>query len=103
VFAVACASVACAPNRGEAFEKSLAAARQAYHDGRFDRAALAFDEAARTAKIPRDGVYARYEAALARARSGDVARASQELHALADAKPPTEYSAAAAYKAAELA
>ena len=94
---------ACAPNRGAAYEKAMAEARRATHAGRFDTAADRFDEAARTAKVPRDAVYARYEAALARARSGDVARASQELRAIADAKPPNAYSAQAAFKAADLA
>lgn len=97
------ATVACAPNRGAAYEKALAEARRANHAGRFDTAADRFDEAARTAKVARDGVYARYEAALARARAGDVARASRELRAIADAKPPNAYSAQAAFKAAVLA
>ncbi|MBX3220161.1 MAG: tetratricopeptide repeat protein [Labilithrix sp.] len=96
-------ALACAPNRGAAYEKSLAEARRAHHAGRFDAAADRFDEAARTAKIPRDAVYARYEAALARARAGDVARAARELRAIADARPPNAYSAQAAFKAADLA
>lgn len=93
----------CAPHRGAAYERALAEARHAHHNGRFDTAAERFDEAARTAKVPRDAVYARYEAALARARAGDVARAAAELRALADTKPPNAYSAQAAYKAADLA
>ena len=91
------------PNRGDAYLQSLAEARRDHHDGRFDLAATKFDEAARTAKIPRDAIYARYEAALARARAGDVARAATELRALATAKPANAYSAQAAFKAAELA
>lgn len=91
------------PNRGDAYLRSLAEARRDHHDGRFDLAAEKFDEAARTAKIPRDAVYARYEAALARARAGDIARAASELRAIATTKPPTAYSAQAAFKAAELA
>jgi outer membrane protein assembly factor BamD (BamD/ComL family) len=91
------------PNRGDAYMQSLAEARREHHDGRFDLAAVKFDEAAKTAKIPRDAVYARYEAALARARAGDVARAATELRALATAKPANAYSAQAAFKAAELA
>lgn len=97
------APLACAPTRGAAYEKSLGEARSAYHEGRFGAAADAYDAAARSAKVPRDGVYARYEAALARARAGDVARAAKELHALADEQPPNAYSAQAAYKAADLA
>jgi outer membrane protein assembly factor BamD (BamD/ComL family) len=81
----------------------MADADRAHSAGRFDIAADRYDEAARTAKVPRDAVRARYEAALARAQTGDVARASKELHALADASPPNAYSAQAAYKAADLA
>jgi TolA-binding protein len=92
----------CAPNRGAAYEKSMGEARGAYHAGRFDVAADRFDEAAKSAKIPRDGIFARYEAALARARAGDVARATQELKAIANTNPPNVYSAEAAYKAADL-
>ena len=91
------------PNRGDAYLRSLAEARRDHHDGRFDLAAAKYDEAARTARIPRDAVYARYEAALARARAGDVASAASELRAIATTKPPTAYSAQAAFKAAELA
>ncbi len=98
------ATAACGgPNRGDAYMQSLSEARREHHDGRFDLAAVKFDEAAKTAKIPRDAVYARYEAALARARAGDVARAASELRALATAKPANAYSAQAAFKAAELA
>lgn len=98
-----CCTVGCAPTRGEAYQKAMAEAGRAHHAGRYEAAAERFDEAARTAKVPRDAVRARFEAALARAQAGDAARASQELHALADAKPPTAYSGQAAYKAADLA
>lgn len=94
---------ACAPNRGDEYQRSLAAARRAHHAGRFGEAAEGFDRAAKEAKVPRDAVYMRYEAALARARAGDVARAASELRAIAAAKPPNAYSAQAAFKAAELA
>lgn len=96
-------AIGCAPKRGDDYMRSLAEARRAYHAGRFAEAATKFDDAGKTAKLPRDAVYARYEAALARARAGDHARASQELHAIADAKPETAYSALAAFKAADLA
>jgi len=91
------------PSRGDAYVRSLAEARRDHHDGRFDLAATKYDEAAKSAKQPRDAVYARYEAALARARAGDVARAATELRAIATTKPPTPYSAQAAFKAAEMA
>lgn len=93
---------ACAPNRGDAFEKSMAEARRAYHAGRFDEAATRYDQAAKTANLPRDAVHARYEAALARLRSGDVAHATAELRAIASLSPPAEDSASAAFKLAEL-
>lgn len=101
--ALGSSGLGCAPNRGAGYDKALAEAQRAHHAGRFDTAADRFDEAARTAKMPRDIIYARYEAALARARAGDVARASRELRAIADASPPNAYSAQAAFKAADLA
>jgi tetratricopeptide (TPR) repeat protein len=94
---------ACAPNRGATYDRSLAEARRAIHDGRFDAAAAKFDAAARNAKVPRDAVFMHYEAALAWGRAGDVARAASELHAIATAEPPNAYSGQAAFKAAELA
>jgi tetratricopeptide (TPR) repeat protein len=94
--------VACAPNHGETFEKSMADARTAYSEGRFDVAAQKFDDASKAAKIPRDGVYARYEAANARARAGDVAGAAAMLRQLAG-ENNVDYSAQAAYRAADLA
>jgi tetratricopeptide (TPR) repeat protein len=101
--AFAAAIAACAPNRGDAYTRSIAEARRASHAGRFEEAAARYAEAARTAKIPRDGVFARYQAALALARAGDTARASAELRAIASADPPSEYAAPAAFKAAQLA
>lgn len=92
----------CAPTRGTAYEKSLAEARLAAHDGRFDVAATKFEDASKNAKVPRDAVFTRYEAALARGRAGDAARSAAELRAIATAKPPNAYSAQAAFKLAEL-
>jgi len=103
VFAALLVTAACAPKRGDEYQKNVAEAQRAYHAGRFADAAKSFDEAAKTAKVPRDAVYMRYEAALARARAGDVAGAARELRALAAEKPPNPYSASAAFKAAELA
>lgn len=91
------------PNRGDAYVRAVAEARRNRHDGRFDAAATKYDEAAKSATIPRDALYARYEAALLRAQAFDVARSAAELRAIARSKPPTEYSAQAAFKAAELA
>lgn len=95
------ALAACAPNRGEAYEKSLAEARDAYSAGRFDVAAQKYDAAAAEAKVKRDAIFMRYEAALARARAGDVAGAAAALRKLAGEN--NEYSAQAAYQAGVLA
>jgi tetratricopeptide (TPR) repeat protein len=95
------ALAACAPNRGEAYEKSLAEARASYSNGRYDLAAQQFDAAAASAKVKRDAIFMRYEAALARERAGDVAGAAAALRKLADENH--EYSARAAYQAAVLA
>jgi tetratricopeptide (TPR) repeat protein len=103
LLALACLLASCAPDRGSAYTKSVADAQRAYHHGRFGEAAARWDEAAKNAKLARDAVYARYEAALARARAGDVARAATELRAIANASPPNAYSAQAAFKVAELA
>lgn len=93
----------CAPNRGGTpYAKSVAEARRASNAGHFDEAALRFDDAAKNAKLPRDQVFMRYEAALARARAGEVSRARQELLVIAQTKPANAYSAQAAFKAAEL-
>ncbi|MDB4942464.1 MAG: hypothetical protein JWP97_1998 [Labilithrix sp.] len=96
------AAAGCAPNRGAGYEGAVLDARSAVHDGRFDLAATRFDEASRRAKIPRDAVFMRYEAAQARIRAGDVARGASELRAIATAKPPNDSSAEAAFAVAEL-
>lgn len=97
-------STACGgPQRGADYARAFGEARRAQHDGHWEQAAVAYDRAAATAKIKRDADYARYEAALARVRAGDVARGASELRALGEAKPANEYSDQAAYKAAELA
>lgn len=96
-------TAACAPNRGAAYEKSIAEARRAASAGRFDVAAERYAAASNEAKVPRDAVYARYSSALSSRRAGDVARASRELRAIAEASPPNAYSAEASFKLAELA
>jgi tetratricopeptide (TPR) repeat protein len=103
VGAASATGLGCAPDRGDAYARSLAQARRAHHAGRFAEAAGHFEEAAKQAKVPRDAVYMRYEAALTRARAGDVARAARELRAMATAKPPSAYAPQAAFKAAQLA
>ena len=96
------ALAACAPKRGAAYEAALADASAAHHDGLFAAAAAKYEEAARTAKVPRDALYRRYVAALEWVRAGDVGRGLTELRAIATAKPPNEYSAQAAFQVAQL-
>ena len=96
------ALTACAPKRGAAYEAALADASAAHHDGRFAAAAAKYEEAARTAKVPRDALYRRYVAALEWVRAGDVGRGITELRTIATAKPPNEYSAQAAFQVAQL-
>lgn len=93
---------ACAPNRGAEYATSVAAARRAQSAGRYEEAARALATAATQARVPRDAVFARYEAALLWARAGDRARASRELRAIAAEEPPSAYAASAAFKAAAM-
>ncbi len=93
---------ACAPTRGAAYDKSLAEASAAHHNGRFAEAATKYEEAAKNAKVPRDVVYRRYFAAMDWIRAGDLGRGTTELRAIATAKPPNEYSAQAAFQVAQL-
>jgi tetratricopeptide (TPR) repeat protein len=94
---------ACAPNRGTAYQKALAEAQRLHHAGRFEESAAKYDEAAKEAKVPRDAVFMRYQAALVRIRAGDRARAARDLREIANTDPPNAYSAQAAFKAADLA
>ncbi len=96
------ALTACAPTRGAAYDKALAEASAAHHDGRFAEAAAKYEEAAKNAKVPRDALYRRYFAALVWVRAGDVGRGTATLRAIASAKPPNEYSAQAAFQVAQL-
>jgi tetratricopeptide (TPR) repeat protein len=104
IVVLACAVVAsgCAPNRGAAYEKAVADARSSYGAGRFAEAAERYDVAAREAKIPRDAVFARFEAGLARLRGGETSRARADLAAIANTNPPNAYSAEAAFHVAEI-
>ncbi|HEY2512108.1 MAG TPA: hypothetical protein VGI39_14670 [Polyangiaceae bacterium] len=90
------------PDRGAEYGRAFNAAEAAETAGRFGEAAARYDEAADGAKIPRDGWHARYLAARALARSGDRADAAVRLKVIADASPPVEDSAEAAYAIAEM-
>jgi tetratricopeptide (TPR) repeat protein len=94
---------ACAgPNRGATYLRDFDAAQAAESAGHFADASARYDEAARGALVPRDRDHARYLAARALARSGDLAGAAERLRAIADAKPPLEDSAEAANAIAEM-
>lgn len=90
---------ACSPNRGSAFQLSMAEATRANGAGRDADAARAFERAASSAKVPHDAAFARQEAALAWLRAGDSVRGTRQLQALADGK--STYAINAQYKLAE--
>ncbi len=92
----------CAPKRGDDYVRSVAEARRAYAAGRYAEAAQGYTNAAAAAKVPRDAVFARYEAALAKIKAGEVEVGVAELRALARAEPRTPYSAPAAFEVAKL-
>ncbi len=99
---LALAGSGCAPQRGSAFERSLAEARRAETAGRFAEAAGSYDAAAGSAQVPRDATHAKYLAALMLARGGARADALVRLDVIAAAQPPQADSASAALRAADL-
>lgn len=90
----------CAPSRGDAFLVATAEARRAESAGRFAEAAQYYDEASRTAKLPRDRNFSAYLAATMIDRAGNPAEAERRLRLVAKLDPPSEYSPIAAYLAA---
>ena len=98
---VSCASCA-GPDRGRVYVAAYAAGEAAVGAGRFADGAARFDEAAAGAKVPRDAEHARYLAARALESAGDLAGAAKRLRTIADATPPREDSAAAAYAICEM-
>ncbi|MGO8998313.1 MAG: tetratricopeptide repeat protein [Polyangiaceae bacterium] len=96
------ASACVGPSRGKEYVAAYAAGEAAVGAGRFAEGATHFDEAARTAKVPRDGDHARYLAARALANAGNRADAATRLRAIADASPPLEDSAEAANAICEM-
>ena len=97
------AALGCAaPDRGRAYDVAYAAGEAAVGAGRFAEGAARFDDAAKGAKIPRDADHARYLAARALERAGDLPGAAARLRAIADASPPLEDSAEAAYELCEM-
>lgn len=98
--AVACGG--CAPDRGSAYERSLAEGMRAETAGRFDEAAGRFDTAASKANLPRDAAHATYLAAVMLQRSGARAAALTRLDAIAAARPAQADSASAALRAADM-
>jgi TolA-binding protein len=94
---------ACAgPDRGKEYVAAYAAGEAAVGASKFTEGAARFDDAARTAKVRRDGEHASYLAARALASAGDYAGAAVRLHAIADAAPAREDSAEAANALCEM-
>jgi TolA-binding protein len=80
----------------------MAAALRDETAGRYTDAAGRFDEASRTALVPRDGAHARYLAAMMLLQAGQLAEARARFDAIAAADPPSEDAAQAAYRAADM-
>ena len=91
------------PDRGATYVHAFAEGERAEHAGRYDEAGARYEAAAGSANLPRDRDHARYLSALMLARAGNAHDAAARLHVIADASPPTEDSAEASYKLAELA
>lgn len=100
--ALALGALACAPDHGDAFKKSFAAAERAKAAGRYQEAADQYAAASRSAKIRRDADYAAYDSAMTLAQAGDVRGAVLRLEELAKKQPRSEYTAKAAVDAALL-
>lgn len=93
-------AVSCAPSRGDAFLVATAEARRAESAGRFAEAARFYEEASRTAKLPRDRNFSSYLAATMIDRAGNPMEAERRLRLVAALNPPSEYSPIAGYLAA---
>jgi tetratricopeptide (TPR) repeat protein len=92
----------CTPDRGAEYVRATALAEDAFRHGRYAEAAADYDEAARGAKIARDGDHARYLHARMLEEAGDAADARAAYDAIASATPPLEHSAESAFRAANL-
>ncbi len=93
---------ACTPERGAAYTRSLELAEDEIMRGRYADAAARYDEAARSARIPRDGEHARFLAALMLEQAGDNRGAAAAYDAIANATPTREDAEGAAYRVADL-
>jgi tetratricopeptide (TPR) repeat protein len=94
--------LACAPDRGAVYPVAMVRAEQAEARHDYRAAEAAYAEAARGAKVERDAAHARFLAACTLDEAGDVAAALAAFKVIADAAPPEEHSADAAYRAASL-
>jgi tetratricopeptide (TPR) repeat protein len=97
------ATAACAPNRGDAYQRAFADGERAETAGRFGDAAASYDRAAREGTVARDREHAAYLAARMLLAAGDRAAAAERLTRIAGATPPREDSAGAALALANLA
>jgi TolA-binding protein len=91
----------CAHSRGQAYDQDFAVAHRAETAGRFTDASAAYDEAAKVAARDRDRDEARYLAGVMLLLAGDVRDGVARLTPIAEATPPQEESAIAAYRIAE--
>jgi tetratricopeptide (TPR) repeat protein len=92
----------CEPDRGAVYPAAMVRAEQAEARHDYQGAEAAYLEAAGGAKVERDAAHARFLAACTLDEAGDVARALAAFKVIADASPPQEHSAEAAYRAASL-
>jgi tetratricopeptide (TPR) repeat protein len=101
--ALALGSVAaCAPSYGEAYLTSMAAGHRAYHAGRYQEAARAYDEAARKAKRVKDRDEARFLQARTYERAEQWRDAATAYRKLAADSPTGPRTARAEFELADL-
>jgi outer membrane protein assembly factor BamD (BamD/ComL family) len=100
VLVASCAG--CARQHGASFPRAVAEAERAETAGRYAEAATRYDAAANVATLARDRDHARYLAGMMMVRDGNVRDGVVRLDEIANASPPTEHSAEAAYRAASI-
>ncbi len=88
---------ACAPNLGEAYQRSFAAGQRAFHAGRFEEAARAFETAAQEATRVKDRDEALFEVARMHEKRGAYAEARDAYERVTKTSPTGPRAARAAY------
>ncbi|MGH7330884.1 MAG: hypothetical protein ACREJX_21245, partial [Polyangiaceae bacterium] len=84
------------------YQAAFAEAERAEVAGRYPEASSDFDRAAAIAPDPREKAHAEYASAEMSIRAGDRATGATKLRAIANANPPGEHSAQAAYEVASI-